>query len=264
MIKLKKYNRNTILNKRITVIGLGISGKAVSILANQLGAIVYASDSNSSEEIISNAMDLIHDHHIATETGIHTKRIYDSDLWIVSPGVSAKSKIIKEASNHNIPIVSEIEFASWFTKFPIIGITGSNGKTTTTYMLNQMFKEDQKAVVIGGNIGIPFSECILKEILHRSNNLVYLLEISSFQLEFISGFRPNLSIYTNISEDHLDRHCSMKEYVKMKLRLVENCTKNDTVIFNENDATLKSIFHDSQLKKSTYGITSSNHTFYKK
>ena len=126
MIKLKKYNRENILNKRITVIGLGISGKAVSILANQLGAIVYASDSNSSEEIISNAMDLMHDHHIATETGIHTKKIYDSDLWIVSPGVSAKSKIIKEAFNHNIPIVSEIEFSSWFTKFPIIGITGSN------------------------------------------------------------------------------------------------------------------------------------------
>ncbi len=264
MIKLKKYNRESIVNKRITVIGLGISGKAVSILANQLGAIVYASDSNSSEGIISNAMDLMHDHHIATETGIHTKKIYDSDLWIVSPGISSKSKIIKEALNNNIPIVSEIEFASWFTKFPIIGITGSNGKTTTTYMLNQMFKEDQKAVVIGGNIGIPFSECILKEILHPSNNLIYILEISSFQLEFISSFRPNLSIYTNISEDHLDRHYSMKEYVKMKLRLVENCTKNDTVVFNENDATLKSIFHDSQLKKSTYGITSSNHTFYLK
>ena len=225
MIKLKKYNRENILNKRITVIGLGISGKAVSILANQLGAIVYASDSNSSEEIISNAMELMHDHHIATETGIHSNKIYDSDLWIVSPGVSAKSKIIKEAFNHNIPIVSEIEFASWFTKFPIIGITGSNGKTTTTYILNQMFKEGQKAGVIGGNIGIPFSECILKEILQPSNNLVYLLEISSFQLEFISSFRPNLSIYTNISEDHLDRHYSMQEYVKMKLRLVENCKK---------------------------------------
>ena len=264
MIKLKKYNRESIVNKRITVIGLGISGKAVSILANQLGAIVYASDSNSSEGIISNAMDLMHDHHIATETGIHTKKIYDSDLWIVSPGISSKSKIIKEAFNNNIPIVSEIEFASWFTEFPIIGITGSNGKTTTTYMLNQMFKEDQKAVVIGGNIGIPFSECVLKEILHPSNNLFYLLEISSFQLEFISSFRPNFSIYTNISEDHLDRHYSMKEYVKMKLRLVENCTKNEAVVFNEDDAILKSIFHDSQLKKSTYGIASSNHTFYLK
>ena len=264
MIKLKKYNRENILDKRITVIGLGISGKAASILANQLGAIVYASDSNSSEEIVSNAMELMHDHHIATETGIHTNKIYDSDLWIISPGVSAKSIIIKEAFNHNIPIVSEIEFASWFTKFPIIGITGSNGKTTTTYILNQMFKTSQSVGVIGGNIGIPFSECILKEILQPSKNLVYLLEISSFQLEFISSFRPYLSIYTNISEDHLDRHYSMQEYVKMKLRLLENCKKNNTVVFNEDDDTLKSIFHNSLLKKSTFGIKSSNHTFYLK
>ena len=264
MIKVKKYNRKNIVNKRITVLGLGISGKAVSILANQLGAIVYASDSSSSEEIVSNAMELIHDHHIATETGIHSNKVYDSDLWIISPGISAKSIIIKEAFNHNIPIVSEIEFASWFTKFPIIGITGSNGKTTTTYILNQIFNQSQTTGVIGGNIGIPFSECILKEILEPPEKLVYLLEISSFQLEFISNFRPSLSIYTNISEDHLDRHYSMQEYVKMKLRLVENCKKNNTVVFNEDDDTLKSIFQNSLLKKSTFGMKSSGHTFYLK
>jgi len=261
---LKKYNRESIVNKRITVIGLGISGKAVSILANQLGAIVFASDSNSSEEIISNAMELMHDHHIATETGIHSKKIYDSDLWIISPGVPAKSLIVEKALNHNIPIVSEIEFASWFTKFPIIGITGSNGKTTTTYILKQMFNDKQTVGVIGGNIGIPFSECVLKEILQPPKKLVYLLEISSFQLEFISSFRPHISIYTNISEDHLDRHYSMQEYVKMKLRLVENCKKSNTIVYNEDDDTLKSIFNNSPLKKSTYGTKSSNHTFYLK
>ncbi len=264
MIELKKYNRKNILDKRITVIGLGISGKAASILANQLGAVVYASDSNSSEEIITNAMELINDHHIATETGTHSNKIYNSDLWVISPGVSAKSKIIKEAFINNIPIVSEIEFASWFTKAPIIGITGSNGKTTTTHILHQMFNKSHTIGVIGGNIGIPFSECILKEILHPSKDLVYLLEISSFQLEYIANFRPHLSIYTNISEDHLDRHYTMKEYIKMKLRLVENCKKNNTVIFNEDDDTLKSIFDDSVLKKLTFGIKSLNHTFYLK
>ncbi len=262
MKKFKKYNLSNILNKRITVIGLGISGKAASILANQLGAIVYASDSGSSKEIISNAMELMHYHHIATETGIHSDKIYNSDLWVISPGVSAKSKIVIEAYKYNIPIVSEIEFASWFTKSPIIGITGSNGKTTTTYILNQMFERSKTTGVIGGNIGVPFSECVLKEILNPSKNLVYLLEISSFQLEFISSFCPYLAIYTNISEDHLDRHNSMQEYVKMKLRLVENCKKNNTVIFNQDDDALKLIFHNSILKKSTYGLKSSKHTFY--
>ena len=158
----------------------------------------------------------MHQHHIASETGIHSNKIYDSDLWIISPGVSADSKIINEAFNQNIPIVSEIEFASWFTNSPIIGITGSNGKTTTTHILNQMFQSNKTVGVIGGNVGIPFSECVLKEIFHPNEKIVYLLEISSFQLEFISSFRPHMAIYTNISEDHLDRHNSMKEYVKMK------------------------------------------------
>ena len=264
MKELKKYNRENIINKRITVIGLGISGKAASILANHLGAIVYASDSNSSEEIISNAMELMRDHHIATETGIHSDKIYNSDLWIISPGVPSNSKIILEASNYNIPVVSEIEFASWFTKFPCIGITGSNGKTTTTYILNQIFQKSKTVGIIGGNIGIPFSECILKEIIYPSKNLVYLLEISSFQLEFISSFCPYIAIYTNISEDHLDRHVSMQEYVKMKIRLVQNFKKNNTVIYNEDDDALKAIFHNSSLKKLTYGIKSLNHIFYVK
>ena len=116
------------------------------------------------------------------EAGLHSNKIYDSDLWIISPGVSAKAKIIKEAFNHNIPIVSEIEFASWFTKFPIIGVTGSNGKTTTTYILDQMFKEGKKTAIIGGNIGIPFSECVLKELLQPSNNLVYILRNIQFSI----------------------------------------------------------------------------------
>ena len=264
MIELKKYNRENILNKRITVIGLGISGKAASILANHLGAIVYASDSNSSEEIILNAMELMHDHHIATETGIHSDKIFNSDLWIISPGVPAHSKIIIKASSYNIPVVSEIEFASWFTKFPIIGITGSNGKTTTTHILDHMFQSSKTVGAIGGNIGIPFSERVLKEILHPPENLVYLLEISSFQLEFISNFCPYAAIYTNISEDHLDRHNSMQSYIKMKTRLVENFKKDNTVIFNEDDDILRSIFNNSLLKKSTYGIKSLNHTFYVK
>ena len=130
MKEIKEIFQKSVFNKRITVIGLGLSGKAVSILANHLGAIVYASDSGSSEEITSNATELMHQHHIALETGIHSSKIYDSDLWIISPGVSADSKIVNEAFKKNIPIVSEIEFASWFTNSPIIGITGSNGNLT--------------------------------------------------------------------------------------------------------------------------------------
>ncbi len=264
MKKIKEIFQKSVFNKRITVIGLGLSGKAVSILANHLGAIVYASDSGSSEEITSNATELMHQHHIALETGIHSSKIYDSDLWIISPGVSADSKIVNEAFKKNIPIVSEIEFASWFTNSPIIGITGSNGKTTTTHILNQMFQSNETVGIIGGNVGIPFSECVLKEICHPNDKIVYLLEISSFQLEFISSFCPIMAIYTNISEDHLDRHHSMKEYVKMKKRLSKNFTEKNIVIFNNDDSILKSIFNKTKFKTLKYGVKSSDHTFFVK
>tara|TARA_B100001248_G_C27386668_1_gene460033 strand:+ start:106 stop:1494 length:1389 start_codon:yes stop_codon:yes gene_type:complete len=262
MKEVKENFQKSIFNKRITVIGLGISGKAVSILANHLGAIVFVSDSGSSKEINLNALELMHKHHIASETGIHSNKIYDSDLWIISPGVPADANIINEAVNRNIPIISEIEFASWFTNSPIIGITGSNGKTTTTHILNQMFQGHKTIGVIGGNVGIPFSECVLKEIFCPNEKIVYLLEISSFQLEFISSFCPLMAIYTNISEDHLDRHHSMQKYIKMKKRLSKNFTEKNTVIFNVDDEILMSIFNKTELKTLTYGIKNRNHTFY--
>ena len=262
MKEIREKFQKSIFNKRVTVIGLGLSGKAVSILANHLGAIVYASDSGLSEEITSNAVELMHQHHIASETGIHSSKIYQADLWIVSPGVYADSKIVNEAFNLSIPVVSEVEFASWFTKSPIIGITGSNGKTTTTYILYQMFQDNKTVGVVGGNIGIPFSECVLKEILRPNKKIVYLLELSSFQLEFISSFCPFMAIYTNISEDHLDRHNSMEQYIEMKKRLSKNFTEKNTVIFNEDDDTLMSIFNNAKFKTRTYGIKSLNHTFY--
>ena len=191
MININNKSKINIRDKKITVIGLGVSGKAAAILANHLGAIVFVSDINSTEEVISNAMELMTFHHIATETGIHSQKIYNTDLWIISPGISTDLKIFKIANKHNIPIISEIEFASWYTKSPIIGITGSNGKTTTTQILYNMCQTNEINGVMAGNIGVPFSECVLEEILKPNKKLLYLLEISSFQLESISSF--NLS-----------------------------------------------------------------------
>ena len=261
MINIDKKSTINIRDKRITVIGLGISGKAASILANHLGAIVFASDISSTEDVISNAMELMHDHHIATETGIHTQKIYNSDLWILSPGIPANSKIVITALNHGIPIVSEIEFASWYTKSQIIAITGSNGKTTTTHILNQMFQSKGIKCVMAGNIGLSFSKCVFQEILKPNENLIYLIEISSFQLEFISIFCPSIAVYTNISEDHLDRHNSMKEYIRMKMRLVKNFKDNNTIIFNEDDKILKAAFKNTTLKNIPFSIKSFNGTF---
>ena len=125
-----------------------------------------------------------------------------------------------------------------------------------------MFQGNSTVGVIGGNIGISFSECVLKEIFCPNEKIVYLLEISSFQLEFISSFRPLMAIYTNISEDHLDRHYSMQEYIRMKKRLTKNFTEKNTVIFNVDDKILMSIFNETKFNTLTYGIKNRDHTFY--
>jgi len=239
MINSKTKKTVDIYNKKITVIGLGLSGMGAAKLANFLGAKVFASDKSKKDNVLYNSMELMTVHHIANETGLHSDRIYDADLWIVSPGISKNEDIIRKAENLKIPIIGEIEFSSWFTHSKIIAITGSNGKTTTASILYKMCKYGNRIPVLAGNIGIPFSERVENEIKNPNtdNALIYILECSSFQMEFINDFKPDLAIYTNITEDHLDRHGTMKEYVKMKMQLSKNMNNNDLIIYNADEIT---------------------------
>ena len=259
---IKYYNKNNIeiYDKKITVIGLGISGKAAAQLANYLGAKVFASDSGDNKAVNSNAMDLMQ-HHIASETGIHSDQIFDSDLWIISPGVPKDCKIVKKALGKGIPIVSEIEFASWFTKTPIIAITGSNGKTTTTNIISQMCNTDNLNGIIAGNMGIPFSERVLNEIHNPNSKNVFILEISSFQMEFITHFCPNIAVYTNISPDHLDRHGSLNNYIQMKLNMIKNINENGHIVYNKDDQQLSKLFKDYNTNAVPYSISCSDLMF---
>jgi len=237
MIDISTRNKIDIKDKRVTVIGLGISGVAASLLASHLGARVFASDPGSSPRISTHAMDLMKS-HIACETGIQTEKIYDADLWIISPGVPKDSPIIRKAQSLGIPIVGEIEFGSWYTDSPIVAVTGSNGKTTTVHILSKMCQTESFESVIAGNIGIPFSERVLNELISPKDNQVYVLEISSFQMEFIQHFRPKVSVYTNLSPDHLDRHGSMEEYISTKMRMSENMDHTDYIVYNADDEKL--------------------------
>ena len=169
--------------------------------------------------------------NINVETGMHSDRINEADLWIVSPGVPKDADIILQAQEKNIPIVGEIEFASWFTESPIIAVTGSNGKTTTVTVLVEMCQSENVRGSLAGNVGIPFSSSVLEEMKSPEPKRVYVLEISSFQMEFIHHFHPKIAIYTNISPDHLNRHGTMDEYIAMKMRMVENQTKKDFIRF---------------------------------
>ena len=250
MINIDNTEEIDLRDKRVAVLGLGLSGTEAAKLANHLGAKVFASDSSAEKEVCSHSMELMHSHHIATETGIHSDKIYDADLWIISPGISKNTEIVTKAIQNGIPIISEIEFASWYTNAPIIAVTGSNGKTTTCHILSEMCNTDQTCSIMAGNMGIPFSERVLNEIKNPRQDILYILEISSFQMEFIKHFSPHILIYTNISPDHLDRHGSMEEYIKMKLKPSKNIKDDGYVIYNIDDIQLeKALFPISKTKE---------------
>ena len=134
MIDISNRKIIDVRDKKVKVIGLGLSGVAAAKLANHMGACVFGSDPSSEFQVSDNALYLLH-HHIASETGLHSEKIYDADLWIISPGIPKDADIVIKAREKGIPIVGEIEFASWYTDSPIIAVTGSNGKTPTQHNL---------------------------------------------------------------------------------------------------------------------------------
>ena len=258
MIDITVRENINIRDKQVTVIGLGLSGIETAKLANHLGARVFASDSGSSKRVSAHAMDLMHSHHIASETGLHSEKIYDADLWVLSPGVPKNADIVIKAQEKNIPIVGEIEFASWFTESPIVAVTGSNGKTTTAYILAEMCQSKNNHAVMAGNMGLPFSERVLNEIKTLDETRTYILEVSSFQMEFVYHFSPTIAVYTNLSIDHLDRHGSMEEYLKMKLRMIQNMDQEDCVVYNGDDPELVSAVENQTIRLQPFSTTRSD------
>jgi UDP-N-acetylmuramoylalanine--D-glutamate ligase len=169
------------------------------------------------------------------EEGGHTfSRLEKADLVVKSPGISDNLKMIKNLRENGIKIISEIEFASWFTDANIIGITGSNGKTTVTNMVYHILKNAGLSVSMAGNVGFSFAEQVAREYFHN-----YVLELSSFQLDGVEDFRPHIAILTGITPDHLDRyHDNFQEYIQAKFKITKNQTKNDFLIYNRDDEVI--------------------------
>ena len=230
-----------ISGKNVVVIGIGESGKGAASLAKHLGANVLISDSDFNPKMIELSK-LVQTVGIKTELGGHSEQIYDADLWIISPGVRQDATIIQNAKAKDIPVISEIEFASWFTDSPIIGLTGSNGKTTTVHLLSQMCDTDGFSPALGGNIGTAFSDIVLADMEENKSGRIYVLEISSFQMEHIVHFKPFISIFINITPDHMDRYLTMKDYVQAKYNMIQNQDENDHVVYNIDDPILNNKF----------------------
>ncbi len=253
MINIEKI-KNNIYNKRITVIGAGISGQGASNLANYIGAKVLLSTNKKQSDI-----NLI-SKKIKVEFS-HSNKCLDSDLAIISPGIDPnKSEIIKKIDNSNIPIISEIEFGSWFSKSPIISVTGSNGKSTVVKILNDIFKNKYEKVFLGGNIGKSFCMNVIKELETTKKSLIHILELSSFQLQKIVKFKPKLSCILNIQNDHLDRHGNFKNYFNDKMNIVKNLDEKSYIVYNQDDINLSKYFTNNKIA-TPYSIINKNNLF---
>ena len=223
----------------IVVLGAGESGVGAAILAKKLNLSVFVTDSGKISELNKTELN---SHDIEWEENGHNKeRILDAALVVKSPGVPEKIDLIKKLRINNVTIISEIEFASRYTTAKIIGITGSNGKTTTTMLTFHLLKAAKINVEIGGNIGNSFARLIANNLDKKNEKQpIYVLEISSFQLDDIQNFRPDISIMLNITPDHLDRYeYVFDNYVRAKFLITKNQTENDVFIVNEEDTAIQ-------------------------
>ena len=242
-----------IRGKKIVILGLALSGAAAAKLAVRQGADVFVSDNQDTLALQGTLTDL-KALGIPGELGQHSDQIYDADLWIISPGIAQDSELVQKAQSNDIPIVSEIEFASWFTEAPILAITGSNGKTTTAHLLAEMIQTDDLHGLLAGNVGIPFAAMVLEDLEDPDSKRVWVLEISSFQMEFITHFKPYIAIFLNITPDHLNRYPSMKEYIAAKMNMWSRQTAEDFIVYNADDTILVEEIAESTSRKIAFGL----------
>ena len=224
-------------NKRVLVVGLGKSGVASALFLKARGARVTVSDSKPEEQFGDEIPTLL-DHGVAVETGGHGERTFQGqDLIVVSPGVPVDAPPLAQARALGENVIGEIELAARFFPGAIIGITGSNGKTTTTTLAGEIVAAGGQSTVVGGNIGTPAISLVENATLKT----VAILEVSSFQLETIQTFRPKIAVVLNVTPDHLDRHRTFAAYVDAKARILENQQANDFAILNADDPTCESL-----------------------
>jgi UDP-N-acetylmuramoylalanine--D-glutamate ligase len=219
--------------KRVLVVGLGKSGVASALFMKAHGAKVTVSDTKSGDEL-RNEIPVLLDHGITVETGGHGDRTFrGQDLIVVSPGVPVDAPPLVQARALGEAVIGEIELAAQFLPGPIVAITGSNGKTTTTTLTGEIMTAAGFPALVGGNIGTP----AISLAERAKPETVIVLEVSSFQLETIQTFRPRVAVVLNVTPDHLDRHRTFEIYAGAKARIFENQQASDFAVLNADDPT---------------------------
>ena len=237
-----QYTQNTVkfmrvdrvINKAVGIVGLARSGLSAARMIKRLGGHPFVSD-YLPESKLTDRLEELRQAGIPYETGGHTQKLLDnSEYIIVSPGVPQNLPILRQADEFGIPIFSELEVAYWLCDAGIVAITGSNGKTTTTTLLGEIFKAAGIESRAAGNIGYPFSE-----VCDRISDKGWIaLEVSSFQLERIFEFKPQIAVNLNLTPDHLDRYGTFEEYAETKMRIAENLGSSQYFVVNADDEYL--------------------------
>ena len=228
--------------KRLVILGGGESGVGTAILGKKKGYEVFVSDFG---KIKNNYKEVLGINNLEWEEEKHTEDlILNADVVMKSPGIPDKSPIVKALKKKGVPIISEIEFAYKFNEVETIGITGSNGKTTTTMLTHHLLKQGSLNVGLAGNIGKSFAWQVA-ENKHEG----YVLELSSFQLDGIKKYRPHIAVITNISPDHLDRYeYKYEKYIEAKFRITMNQTADDYLVYDADDEAIANWLKDNKTK----------------
>jgi UDP-N-acetylmuramoylalanine--D-glutamate ligase len=236
--------------KKVLVVGLARTGIATAKFLKAKGSLVTATEVKPKEEM-KEAVQALKRMDISTEWGGHqTETFLKQDIIVVSPGVDLNIEPIQKAIKHGVRVVSEIELAYHFIHAPIIAVTGTNGKTTTTLLVGEMLKEDGRKVGVGGNVGEPL--ILFADGKDRWEVLV--VEISSFQLEAIKDFRPRISVLLNITEDHLDRYPRYDDYIEAKVRVFANQNSGDLAVLNRDDPIVMQFREKVKAKKVLFSL----------
>ncbi len=246
------------MKERGIVLGAGISGIGAALLAKKQGMDVFVSDA---APIADTTKQLFNDHQIDWEEACHSVEKMQNANWVVkSPGIPDSAQILKTFRDQDCPILSEIEFASKFTDALLIGITGSNGKTTTAMLTYHLLKNAGLNVGLAGNVGHSFAQQVAQEQYD-----IYVLELSSFQLDDIHGFQPHIAVITNITPDHLDRYnYDFNAYIQAKLNITKNQTTKNVLLFNADDPVLKGAVLEQkpQVKTHPFGFENMEQSNY--
>src|SRR5438309_2744777 len=221
----------TIEGKKVLVVGIARSGVAAARLLGSRGAMVIANDIKPQSEI-GDAADELRKLGVMPSLGGHPESLFaNADLIVLSPGVPADLPALEAGRRAGVEIISEPELAGRFLRGRMIGVTGSNGKTTVTTLIGELMRAAGAVVIVGGNIGTPLSSLVEKS----TEETWIVAELSSFQLEMISSLRVDVAVVTNITADHLDRHGSFDNYMRAKHRILSNQERDDQTVLNGRD-----------------------------